>query len=186
MLGNFNTLVCFRVQDEATAKIFVEKQRKVNVSNQLTYSGATDSSDVSSSVDFTSSTQSRQQLQQAEMISATDLTKLPKGQFFCIMDGNKLFKGRVPWLEPERGEDIPQGIRDVAARMRRSYSSKLPDWYGYQDYFKPQEVLRDEQGRDQWAEVREQLRSWSDDSDMQLGSDLEQEDETVMEDDFND
>ena len=183
MLGNFNTLICFRVQDEATARIFVEKQRRVNVNTMLVYSGATDSSDVSSSVDFTSSTQSRVQQQQTEMISATDLTQLPKGQFFCVMDGNKLFKGRVPWLEPERGEDIPQDIRDVAARMRRSYSSNLPDWYGYQDYFKPQEVLRDEQGRDQWAEVREQLRSWRDDSDMQLGA---EEDETVMGDDFDD
>ena len=190
MLGNFNTLISFRVQDEATARIFTEKQRKVNVSHILTYSGATDSSDVHSNVDFVSSTQSREQQQQIEMISATDLTKLPKGQFFAIMDGNKLFKGRVPWLVPERNENIPGDIREVAARMRNSYSSKLPDWYSYQDYFKPAEVLRDEQGNEQWSAMREQLRAWGEDSDVQFGSGLGQDqmeaDDTALEDGFDD
>ena len=124
------------------------------------------------------------------MISATDLTKLPKGQFFAIMDGNKLFKGRVPWLVPERNENIPGDIREVAARMRNSYSSKLPDWYSYQDYFKPAEVLRDEQGNEQWSAMREQLRAWGEDSDVQFGSGLGQDqmeaDDTALEDGFDD
>ena len=190
MLGNFNTLIFFRVQDEATAKILIEKQRKVNVGHVLTYSGATDSSDVHSSVDFVSSTQSREQRQQMEMLTVTDLTKLPKGQFFMIMNGNQLYKGRVPWLIPARGEMVPENIREVAARMRHNYSSRIPDWYSYRDYFKPQEVLRDENGADQWQAVREQLRGWGEDSDVQFGSGLGQDqieaDDTALEDGFDD
>ena len=106
------------------------------------------------------------------------------------MDGNKLFKGRVPWLVPERNENIPGDIREVAARMRNSYSSKLPDWYSYQDYFKPAEVLRDEQGNEQWSAMREQLRAWGEDSDVQFGSGLGQDqmeaDDTALEDGFDD
>ena len=190
MLGNFNTLIFFRVQDEATAKILIEKQRKVNVGHVLTYSGATDSSDVHSSVDFVSSTQSREQRQQMEMLTVTDLTKLPKGQFFMIMNGNQLYKGRVPWLIPARGEMVPENIREVAARMRHNYSSRIPDWYSYRDYFKPQEVLRDENGADQWQAMREQLRGWGEESDVQFGSGLGQDqmeaDDMALEDGFDD
>lgn len=190
MLGNFNTLIFFRVQDEATAKILIEKQRKVNVGHVLTYSGATDSSDVHSSVDFVSSTQSREQRQQMEMLTVTDLTKLPKGQFFMIMNGNQLYKGRVPWLIPARGETVPENIREVAARMRHNYSSRIPDWYSYRDYFKPQEVLRDENGADQWQAMREQLRGWGEESDVQFGSGLGQDqmeaDDMALEDGFDD
>ena len=190
MLGNFNTLIFFRVQDEATAKILIEKQRKVNVGHVLTYSGATDSSDVHSSVDFISSTQSREQRQQMEMLTVTDLTKLPKGQFFMIMNGNQLYKGRVPWLIPARGEMVPENIREVAARMRHNYSSRIPDWYSYRDYFKPQEVLRDENGADQWQAMREQLRGWGEESDVQFGSGLGQDqmeaDDMALEDGFDD
>jgi len=190
MLGNFNTLIFFRVQDEATAKILIEKQRKVNVGHVLTYSGATDSSDVHSSVDFVSSTQSREQRQQMEMLTVTDLTKLPKGQFFMIMNGNQLYKGRVPWLIPARGEMVPENIREVAARMRHNYSSRIPDWYSYRDYFKPQEVLRDENGADQWQAMREQLRGWGEESDVQFGSGLGEDrmelGEAELEDGFDD
>lgn len=190
MLGNFNTLIFFRVQDEATAKILIEKQRKVNVGHVLTYSGATDSSDVHSDVHFISSTQSREQRQQMEMLTVTDLTKLPKGQFFMIMNGNQLYKGRVPWLIPARGETVPENIRQVAEQMRHNYSSRIPDWYSYRDYFKPQEVLRDENGADQWQAVREQLRGWGEDSDVQFGSGLGQDqmeaDDTALEDGFDD
>lgn len=190
MLGNFNTLIFFRVQDEATAKILIEKQRKVNVGHVLTYSGATDSSDVHSDVHFISSTQSREQRQQMEMLTVTDLTNLPKGQFFMIMNGNQLYKGRVPWLIPARGETVPENIRQVAEQMRHNYSSRIPDWYSYRDYFKPQEVLRDENGADQWQAVREQLRGWGEDSDVQFGSGLGQDqmeaDDTALEDGFDD
>ncbi len=144
MLGNFNTIISFRVQDEATANIFTSKQRDVTVNDLVDFSGASDSSDIGSGIDFTSSTQSRVTTDKVQKISTEDLTKLPKGQFFCMMDGNKLFKCRVPWLIQDNNK-VPKDIRVVAEQMRCNYQSKVPDWYQYQDYFNPVQTLSDDE-----------------------------------------
>jgi hypothetical protein len=51
-------------------------------------------------------------------------------------------------------------------------------------------VLRDEQGNEQWSAMREQLRAWGEDSDVQFGSGLGQDqmeaDDTALEDGFDD
>lgn len=141
MLGNFNTVGSFRVQDEATANIFTSKQRDVTVTDLATFSGSSDSSDIDSGIDFSSSTQSRTTTDKVQKISTQDLTQLPKGQFFCMMDGNKLFKVRVPWLEQD-DSDIPEDVREVAELMRNNYRSAVPDWYDFKDEFEPTEVLK--------------------------------------------
>ena len=172
MLGNFNTVISFRVQDDATARVFTEKQRMVTVNSLMTFSGSADSSDIGSRVDFTSSTQSRVAEKQVPMISVTDLTQLPKGQFFAIYNGNKLYKGRVPLLVRDRDDRIPEDIRQVAEKMRQSYQSDIPEWYGYRDYFQPAEVLNEGADHDAFRAFREELKVWSDDQDMDfnLGS----------------
>lgn len=141
MFGNFNTIISFRVQDEDTARIFTQKQREVTVSELMTFSGASDNSDIHSDVDFSSSTQSRMTQSKVPLISTEDLTRLPKGQFFVMMDGNKLFKGRVPWLQSDDRGDIPDDVRAVAEGMRHKYTSDIPNWYRYQDYFDPIKTL---------------------------------------------
>ena len=172
MLGNFNTVISFRVQDDATARVFTEKQRMVTVNSLMTFSGSADSSDIGSRVDFTSSTQSRVAEKQVPMISVTDLTQLPKGQFFAIYNGNKLYKGRVPLLVRDRDDRIPEDIRQVAEKMRQSYQSDIPEWYSYRDYFQPAEVLNEGADHDAFRAFREELKVWSDDQDMDfnLGS----------------
>ncbi|MFC2751909.1 MAG: type IV conjugative transfer system coupling protein TraD [Cardiobacterium sp.] len=172
MLGNFNTVISFRVQDDATAKVFTEKQRMVTVNSLMTFSGSADSSDIGSRVDFTSSTQSRVAEKQVPMISVTDLTQLPKGQFFAIYNGNKLYKGRVPLLVRGSDDRIPDDIRQVAEKMRQSYQSDIPEWYGYRDYFQPAEVLNEGADHDAFRAFREELKVWTDDQDMDfnLGS----------------
>ena len=172
MLGNFNTVISFRVQDDATAMVFTEKQRMVTVNSLMTFSGSADSSDIGSRVDFTSSTQSRVAEKQVPMISVTDLTQLPKGQFFAIYNGNKLYKGRVPLLVRDRDDRIPEDIRQVAEKMRQSYQSDIPEWYSYRDYFQPAEVLNEGADHDAFRAFREELKVWSDDQDMDfnLGS----------------
>lgn len=143
MFGNFNTLISFRVQDDATAKMFTSKQRQVMVNDLTVFSGSGDSSEIGNSVDFTSSTQSRMTQTKVDLISVTDLTQLPKGQFFCMMDGNRLFKGRVPLLKHDDYGNVPNDIRAVADAMRENYNSEIPDWYGYQDTFNPVKILND-------------------------------------------
>lgn len=170
MLGNFNTVIFFRVQEEDTAKTFTGKQRKVTVRNLLTFSGSSDSSDIHSGVDFTSNTSSRMSERDVEAISTTDLTQLPKGQFFGIWDGNRLFKGRVPLLIPERDDRIPGDIRKVAAAMREQYQSSIPGWYSYQERFNPVQVL-DEGAAGSAAAFQSQLTQWVNDIDDTSGFD---------------
>lgn len=163
MFGNFNTIISFRVQDEETAKIFTQKQRQVNVSELVTFSGASDNSDIDSNVDFSSSTQSRMVQDKVPLISTEDLTRLPKGQFFVMMDGNKLFKGRVPWLQSDDRGDIPNDIRVVAEGMRNKYTSNIPNWYRYQDYFDPIKSLNTGVDYDAAADLRRSLGQWVED-----------------------
>lgn len=168
MFGNFNTIVSFRVQDEDTAKIFTQKQRQVNVIDIATFSGANDSSDPSSDVDFTSSTQSRVVQDKVPLISTEDLTRLPKGHFYVMMDGNKLFKGRVPWLQRD-DSDVPGDIRIVAAGMRKSYQSTVPDWYSYQDYFDPIQTINAGEKYDAMSDLKRSFaQTWTDDFGMEL------------------
>lgn len=140
MLGNLNTVMTFRVQDEETARIFTEKQREVDVDRLINFSSASASSDIASGIDFTSNSQSRLMQSKQQLITTNDLIQLPKGQFFITMNGNRLYKGRVPLLK-QNDSDIPDDIRKVAESMRERYQSQIPNWYQYQEYFKPQEVL---------------------------------------------
>lgn len=173
MLGNFNTVIFFRVQEEDTARTFTGKQRKVRVESMQTFSGAADNPDIHSGIDFTSSTTSRMTETDVESISLTDLTQLPKGQFFGIWDGNKPFKGRVPLLIPERNDRIPNDIRQVAARMREHYQSNIPQWYGYQDQFNPVAVLNEgENGFDAASQFKSEILQWINESDIDfIGTD---------------
>lgn len=147
MLGNLNTVVTFRVQDEETARIFTSKQRDVEVSRLMDFSSANASSDIDSGIDFTSSQQTRMTHSKVELISTDDLTKLPKGQFFITMNGNRLYKGRVPLLEQD-DSGIPDNIRAVAQQMRESYKSDIPNWYDYKDTFNPVTVLNEDADHD--------------------------------------
>lgn len=169
MLGNFNTLISFRVQDEETAKVFTTKQRMATVRDLVTFSGSSDSSDVTSKVDFTSSTQSRVVEKERPVISPTDLTQLPKGQFFVMMDGNRLFKGRVPLLTTDRTIGVPRDIRAVAEKMDQQYQSVIPNWYSYKDDFQPAQVLDENAMRAFKSDLN---TNWADDLDMDfaLGS----------------
>ena len=134
----------------------------------MTFAGTSDSSDPGSAVDFTSSTQSRIQETEVPLISTTDLTKLPKGQFFVMMDGNKLFKGRVPWLLPDRNDKVPNDIRLVATKMRDNYQSLIPNWYDFKEDLTPVKIFEDSTNPDEEMDkLRETLRdAWVDNQDM--------------------
>ncbi len=147
MLGNLNTVMTFRVQDEETARIFTEKQREVDVDRLVNFSSATASSDIGSGIDFTSNSQSRLMQSKQQLITTTDLTQLPKGQFFITMNGNRLYKGRIPLLKQD-DSDIPDNIRAVAQSMKENYQSTIPNWYNYQEYFHPYEVLNTGESND--------------------------------------
>ena len=145
MLGNFNTVVMLRVLNESTARLLVEKTNKVNVSDIATFSGSSDNPDITSSVRFHASTQSREVSQSVELLRTSDLAKLPKGQAFALLDGNNLYKLRIPLLRYNTREAVPDDIDAVAREMEKNYgnSPTNTDWARYQEYLREDEIFAD-------------------------------------------
>lgn len=143
MLGNFNSLIMLRVLNETTARILTEKQQQVNVSHLATFSGAADNSDITSDVQFTSSTQSREITQVVDLLRVSDLSQLPKGHAFALLDGGNLYKLRIPFLSFSRAENIPQDISYVADEMRARYHTIATDWNHYNEYLNVPQVVND-------------------------------------------
>ena len=145
MLGNFNTVVMLRVLNESTARLLVEKTNKVNVSDIATFSGSSDNPDITSSVRFHASTQSREVSQSVELLRTSDLAKLPKGQAFALLNGNTLYKLRIPLLRYNTREAVPDDIDAVAREMEKNYSNSPTntDWARYQEYLREDEIFAD-------------------------------------------
>ncbi|SUO96658.1 TraM recognition domain-containing protein [Suttonella ornithocola] len=141
MLGNFNSLIMLRVLNETTAKIITEKQTQVNVSHLSTFSSASDNSDITSDVIFSSSTQSRETTKAVDLIRVSDLSQLPKGQAFALLDGGNLYKLRIPWLRFDKNEKIPENIAIVASDMRKRYQTIGDEWSKYHEYLNVPEVV---------------------------------------------
>ena len=143
MIGNFNSLIMLRVLNESTARILTEKQQQVNVSHLTTFSGAADNSDITSDVQFTSSTQSRVITQVVDLLRVSDLSQLPKGQAFALLDGGNLYKLRIPFLTFTCDDDVPNDISYVASAMRDRYHSIATHWHRYNEYLNVPKVVNE-------------------------------------------
>lgn len=165
MLGNFNTVIMLRVLNESTAKILIEKQNKVNVTSIATFSGSSDNPDITSNVLFSSTTQSREMTQSVDLLRISDLSKLPKGQAFALLNGNTPYKIRIPLLKHGNDKNLPADIDHVAAEMRkRTDSPTTTEWARYKEYVEVAEIL---QGDELNKLCQGYLREISDDEYMQ-------------------
>ncbi len=127
VLGNFNTLVMLRVKEEATAKILTSQLREVRLSTLAEVSGANDSSDPGSPVDFTSRNEDRLDIERVPTLSTADAMQLPKGQAFALVEGH-LHKLRIPLAMQESDPALPASIRAMANEMEQRYAS-TEDWW---------------------------------------------------------
>lgn len=124
--SNFGSLIMLRVKSKNTAELLTDQLPEVDVNQRMTISGANDNSDVTTTVDFTSSTQDRVTTQRVTLIQPSDLTSLPKGQAFCLLNGGELWKVRFPL--PVDEPDMPKGFEDVAEQMRSNYVTAENWW----------------------------------------------------------
>ncbi|WP_020406857.1 type IV conjugative transfer system coupling protein TraD [Hahella ganghwensis] len=129
--GNFNTSVYFRVIEPKTAKLLTESLKQVPIDLLTTVSAASDSSDPSSSVDFTSRTEDRASSQLFDLIHVNDIYSLPKGHCFIQSEGGKLWKSRLPLPDKSDFVNIPQNIVDLTEDMAAKYHSCSRDWYKF-------------------------------------------------------
>lgn len=120
ILGNFNHVVMLRVKNDTTAKFFADQLPEVDVSLLTVISGVTDT-DGSTGTDFLSRNEDRTSTQRVPMISAADVMALPQGQAFALLEGNRLFKLRMPLPDTAGDAFVPPSLREVGERMRAKY-----------------------------------------------------------------
>lgn len=148
VVGNFNTLIMLRVREERTARLLTDQLPKVNVSTRLMVSMASDNADVNSDQDFSSSAGDRIGTESVDMLVPNDIIGLPKGQAFALLEGGQPWKIRMPLPMPDKTEDVPRDVADIAERMRAKYSTGDQWWEGvmpqpiHLDFEPPQQATR--------------------------------------------
>jgi conjugative coupling factor TraD (TOL family) len=148
VVGNFNNLFMLRVRETATAELLTRQLPKVEVYTTTVVSGATDSSDIHGSTDFTSNTQDRISMSSVPLIEPSHVVGLPKGQCFALMQGGNLWKVRMPLPAPDPDEDMPADLQQLADYMRQRYTETGQWWEnlgspGLQDQPLPGDLLDD-------------------------------------------
>jgi conjugative coupling factor TraD (TOL family) len=121
--GNLNTMIMLRVKTTDTAEMLTNQLPEVDIPSKLLDSSATDVSDPDDFTDFRSKNQDRIQMVAKPMLTTADLTQLPKGQAFALIEGGQLFKLRFPLPDSSADGDIPNDIADLAFTMRQTYKT---------------------------------------------------------------
>lgn len=126
--GNFNNLIMLRVKEKDTAELLTNQLPEVEIAQIMTVSGANDSSDTESSVDFTTSTQDRISMLRVPMLEPGHITALPKGQAFCLLDGGQLWKVRFPLPVEDDDDEMPENMQALTREMDRNYHTAEQWW----------------------------------------------------------
>lgn len=121
--GNFNNLIMLRVKEPLTAEILTSQLPKVRVNEIMAVTGANDSSEVDSGIDFTSKNEDRTSKREVEMVDVSTVMSLPKGQAFALIEGGHLYKIRMPLPEKEDDRRIKTEFKDVYKEMLAKYTT---------------------------------------------------------------
>lgn len=127
-MGNFGTIVVFRVKEMATAEYFTEQLPMVEVAAATEVTGSSDSVDLDSGVDFTSNAQDRITFTEAPLLSPASIMNLPKGQAFVLSGGGQLWKVRVPLADSKNDLYMTSNFEEMAKDMEDSYRSSETWW----------------------------------------------------------
>ena len=127
--GNFNSLVMFRVKDVDTAALLTDQLPAVSVVELTQIAGYTDSSDPGTDVDFSSRHEDRITSSKTTMLEPHDVTRLPKGEAFALLEGGVLWKVRLP-LAARTGKDPSAAFAELTADMEKRYRPGVSWWAG--------------------------------------------------------
>jgi conjugative coupling factor TraD (SXT/TOL subfamily) len=127
-MGNFGTVVIFRVKEMATAEYFTEQLPMVEVAAATEVTGSADSVDLDSGVDFTSSAQDRITFTEAPLLAPASIMNLPKGQAFVLTGGGQLWKVRVPLADSKNDLYMTSNFEEMARDMEETYRTSETWW----------------------------------------------------------
>lgn len=123
ILDNFNHLVMLRVRSTTTAALLSDQVQQVQIAHLTPMSGVTDTAAQGTGVDFTSRNDDIVTYTKTPLIEASDILALPQGQAFALLEGNRLYKIRIPLADTKGDAFIPDSLQKVAADMKRRYRS---------------------------------------------------------------
>lgn len=139
--GNFNTLIMLRVKNTETAEILTNQLPQVPVHSLTSVSGTSDIQDPSDFADFAARSEDRLTSQEVPMLQPSDLTSLPKGQAFALLEGGQLAKLRFPLPKADENDSYwPANLQTVSVGMHAQYQRYLqslgpdPDLTDAHDY----------------------------------------------------
>ena len=125
--GNFNTIFMLRVRNKETAEMLTDMLPTVQVSQLTTVSTAQHQNDPESSRHFGSSVQDRVSTSDVPMLQPGDLTRLPRGHAFLVMEGGQLYKFRIPLPQADK-RPLPENIAELG-RLMKSDRQGAADWH---------------------------------------------------------
>lgn len=128
IVANFNHVVMLRVRSLATAKFFTDQLPEVEVATLTQVSGVTDNSAEGTGIDFVSRNEDEISTGKRQLILPSDIMQLPKGQAFALLEGNRLFKLRMPLADASNDSFVPESLRAVSGDMRRRYRTSEAWW----------------------------------------------------------
>jgi len=114
--GNIGTTIMFRCKEAATVEMMLNQLPKVPIVRVLPASTAQDTPFGTDGIYYQSSNEDRLTHSEQRLIEQNDVMNLPKGQAFCLLEGGKLYKLRMP-LPSDEEIDIPKDIRALIAGM---------------------------------------------------------------------
>ena len=120
IVGNFNTLIMMRVQNEETAALMTSKLPNVPVKEATLVSGAS-KKDGTGMGRFDDNNQDRISEDKVPMVEPFHMTSLPKGHAFVLKNGNQLFKVRLPLFDDKGDIELPKNLDDICSDMNERY-----------------------------------------------------------------
>lgn len=115
--GNIGTTVMFRCKEAATVDMLLNQLPTVPILRVLPASASQDTPFGTDGIYYQSSNEDRFTHSDQRLIEQNDVMNLPKGQAFCLLEGGKLYKLRMP-LPLSQEMNIPKDIAVLIAGMR--------------------------------------------------------------------
>jgi len=116
--GNMGTVVMFRCKEAATVETFLSQLPIVPILRVTPASSSADTSHGEEGVYYRSTNEDRFTHNEQRLIEQSDVLNLPKGQAFCLLEGGKLYKLRIPLPQQENEIDVPKNIAAIITAMR--------------------------------------------------------------------
>lgn len=115
--GNLNTLVMFRTKESSTVEMLLNQLPVVPILRVVPASSSADTPHAEEGVHFRSTNEDRLNHSDQRLIEQNDVLNLPKGQAFCLLEGGKLYKLRMP-LPKLTALDMPPSLVQLTEKMR--------------------------------------------------------------------